>query len=224
MAKKKNKVEVSLAPIKVDNLNVTSNIKIDKNDLISVAVARKERELLVEKEMLTKNLKKLGADRKQKESELEQAKEDAVVSHFTKKVITTLQTALSAVNSDIKLQTRYSDRFYDESREYCNNTSKLMGTLCFVTKERGGAGIIKESVFDKPDSVFSVEKELNVLVENTTNTQNQLCKVNEGLSNLSRLERQIRAKFAENVLGQTKEGKALLESLGSEEDFTKLLG
>lgn len=204
-----SKKSKSTAVVKVTDLKVVSNMSVDKNDLVSVAVARKERELLAEKTRLTKEIKTCQANKQTLEKKLEVA----VVSAFRASVgearIAMIENTFSGLSKkfDVKVSACIS-----------HNDKDITGSINLLEKDapyyRNGTCIHETDIpFNTEVSNLCADSEK--LVKETEALQGALIKVHEGLANLSRLERQVRAGFAEKVLSQTAEGKALLDTINS---------
>jgi len=202
MEKSKN---LSLIPVLPTG--VVSNLEVTKDDLIAVAVSKKEQALLAQKDVAEKLASGLDKDVTAKKAEREKAMKAAVDAKWG--------AALKKANEALKVL-----GVGDEYVRICN--------VCYPDEDDDKKEIeIRTSLWKGtrhpsdlsmpiPAEVKALNAEVKALKVKRDAAYEDLCDVRKQLAQLPAMERQARAKWASAVIGQTAEGRKFLEGFAAE--------
>ena len=192
-----------LSLIPVLPTGVVSNLEVTKDDLIAVAVSKKEQALLVQKDAAEKLASGLDKDVTAKKAEREKAMKAAVDAKWG--------AALKKANEALKVLGVASDNYV----RICN--------VCHPDEDDDKkekvtvrTSLCSELEMSVPAEVKALNAEIKALKVKRDAAYEDLCDVRKQLAQLPAMERQARAKWASAVIGQTAEGRKFLEEFAAE--------
>lgn len=195
MAKNKNKA-LSIATV------ISSEIGIDKDDLVAIKVAKVETDLINMQAQEDQNLRALKKTLKSQHSKFEDALDAAAKSVDQTAVISTLK----AIGITVKCS---SSATFDEKENKIDITVR-------VTQPSDG---YSQSTFSScktlkaPATVVNANNSVTDTTCKIEETQVRLVDIRKRLSQIGTLERQAKAAMAMQILEGSDEGRALLATL-----------
>lgn len=185
---------------------VSSDIGIEKDDLVAIKVAAVETQLMEQQAEDEKKLRDLKKRLKQEKEEFEDALEAAG------KCIFEVQPVLKALKDiGIPAEARTS-----ASIGYPDNTEINVILNLFRTDSEGNS-VGPPLTTNKKVAIPHLVKTLRLQIEQTTeeieDTQRHLLEVRKRLSQIGTLERQAKAAMAYSILQASEEGRALLDAV-----------
>jgi hypothetical protein len=196
--------------------NVTSDIHIDKNDLLAVAVSKAELHMQQQLANATREIRRLERALKDGTTGLKE-KIAQLAAKLAKPGVKALEAAREACGSKARVETNW-----DMQQE--KGTFEV--TISIKSNDHYGSanfGTLK-GAFD--DAAQKLVAQLESDSQKLTDTRETAVDWRKKLAQIPTLERQYRARLAEATLSKTEKGQALLEALGGqfEQDVLALPG
>lgn len=183
-----------------------SDIQITKDDIVTIAVARREQQLLEEREDLEEKLRNLRQEAASLEEQLEEAVE-AQVEEFRPSfndTITALQTSGFKVQLEI------------EAHLTTTKTSGKIHAEMWLRPKDGESrysGLSITKTLKVNETVAGILKRSEVVKTISAETEKALITVRRDLGQLGSLERQAKAQVAMQLLSNSKQGQQLLSMM-----------
>ena len=182
-------------------LEVVGEMKLGKDDLIAVTVSREEQRLLKSQADVDSQIRRLNKDQKDGGKALTKIRQ-ALVDGATSKDVKALEKVLKAAGfKDVEIvvslgQDKNGQIEFDLAikRDYHHKLSQ--------------PGSVKISAEMK-----KFQAEIEKRTEQVSALQTEAVEIRKRISQLGSVERAAKARFAEQLLGQTKEGRAFLDSV-----------
>jgi len=198
MEKSKN---LSLIPVLPTG--VVSNLEVTKDDLIAVAVSRKEQVLLAQKDAAEKLATGLDKDVTAKKAEREKAVKAAVEAKWGA-AMKKANEALKALGVTSDEYVRIAGVSYPDEDDDKKEKIQVRTSIC------------SDLEMPVPAEIKAINAEVKALKAKRDAAYEDLCDVRKQLAQLPAMERQARAKWASAVIGQTAEGRKFLEEFAAE--------
>lgn len=198
MEKSKN---LSLIPVLPTG--VVSNLEVTKDDLIAVAVSKKEQVLLAQKDAAEKLASGLDKDVTAKKAEREKAMKAAIDAKWGG-LMKKANEALKALGVASDNYVRICNISYPDEDDDKKEKIEIRTSLC------------SDISMPIPAEIKALNAEIKALKAKRDAAYEDLCDVRKQLAQLPAMERQARAKWASAVIGQTAEGRKFLEGFASE--------
>ncbi len=192
----------------IANSSIVTDIRIDKNDLLTVVLSRAEQKMQVAVQDAMNKVKALEKDQGKADAALKEAVSAVSGTHY-KDAIEKFKAALALVDatatvtttSQLKTdnQNNYTDKVAVEMR--VTSTGGYNSSLCFST------------TVPTTDAIKAQIAEITGIKASLQTAREEVVTWRKKLANLPALERQYKAKLVEAQLSKTEDGKDLLASL-----------
>lgn len=212
-ASKKDSKSIVAAVNNQGGKDVMETIKITKDDIVCMAMAAKEEELIQKKEAMEK---RLGENRKEyhdlstKINEETQTFVESVCAAEMKIVNETLERV--GLKRDSSYNRRYGkNEFVSINHSYVHNTqcNKIQIIMSLI----GGIHYTEPKIVDTPDNIKSMFNKSDELTKEYNQLTATLNNVIADLKALPRLERKTKAELIKNIMSQSRDGKMVIDCL-----------
>lgn len=182
-------------------LEVVGEMKIGKDDLIAVTVSREEQRLLKSQADVDSQVRRLNKDQKDGGKALTKIRQ-ALVDGATSKDVKALEKVMKAAGfKDVEVKVSLGN----------DKDGKIEFDLAIKRDYHHSLstpGTVKISAEMK-----KLQTEIEQRTEQVSALQTEAVEIRKRISQLGSVERAAKAQFAEQLLSQTKEGRAFLDSV-----------
>jgi hypothetical protein len=193
--------DLALVPTSSLPSSVRSSLEVTKDDLIAVAVSRKETKLLAEKAQHEGEIKTLDQEMSAKRKDLDKAVKPACEAKWGD-LIKKANDALKALGLDRDI-------------ELCPYLREEEGKLVISTRVSYGCNSNLLTA-PAPANIKALHAEIKGLEKKRETVYDKLVTVRKNLSLLPTMERQARAKWAASVISQSPEGRKFLQEFAGD--------
>lgn len=185
---------------------VISKMEITKEDLVAIAMAKKERELMTARAAKDREIKDVASQIQNSQKEIAKSVDLAVNA--------AAKTAGEAVVATLKVH-GWPDANYAVTHSFTDK--QINYNLQIKTADKNSryndGGISQTQILPFTDDQVSINEKIVALNEKYQSIQNEAVEIRKEIGNMPSLERQARAALAARVLENTEEGRALLDSI-----------
>jgi hypothetical protein len=197
-----------------DHLNVLGNMEVKNEDLVAVAVARRERSLEQRLTDAERKFLMLQAKYEKQQKLLEKELIAIVETEFSARV-ESMKASLLALGLAVKVQ--LYPTFHFEKKEIA-----VQIRVEPVRSNQGDRLSLEIQTLPAPENVLSEQKALASLYEEINKTINERIELKKALSDMGSTERKARAALAEASLASSERGRALLAAMTDIPDLLRV--
>lgn len=190
-------------------VTVDADLKINKEDIVAIAVANHERSLLVEKTKLDQEIKNLEKQHSQTEKLLAERQEQ----HIEQLMAPEVEAIKKALSNFEKPEVRITSTILQDRIQF---TLSIFG-------HHHGSGLSRNGEVLIPSELQVLSQEIADLSSQLAACREKAVSIRRALTSLDTVERQARAAVANSVLKQNPKGKEILDALSNPE-LQSLLG
>jgi hypothetical protein len=205
--------EKTLFPEKID---IITKMEISKDDLIAIAVARREQELLLKKKTLNGEIKALKSNKKEAEEAFQANCVETVKDKFRANV-NPIVNNLIVLGQKVKVKWTVTTSV-GKPAHYHNAENDIQYVIKFEPENGGYNSRVFEikGSFDFSEDQNEAKELIDIIDSKLKDKQAESVEVRKNLSQLATVERQAKAALAIKVLNNSDGGKELLETISSE--------
>lgn len=201
----------------VVNPNVTAEVGVRNEDLVAVAVARRERGLQHALNEAMREVKALGEKMSSAEARHDESVKAAVEAHIGRKAAA-LEAAMKKLGSAYAVQVTTADGRYEQKVGGPKTWRPLIATVQMKVKrndDRHAYPVVSVSTHQVNDTeaLLAVSEEIFEISIQKVEMMERIHAIKEALRNIGTTERQARAALAEATLRGTETGRELLDAM-----------
>lgn len=184
------------------SLTIFTDVNVDKNDVVDVAISAIEDRLLNEKEVLQKEITDLNEYRSTRHQDMLKFMQGMAMEEFGERAKNVV-TAVKALDKSIDITPTYVGQWIRNP-----DTGKVAVTLQVVVGR-----ISADKQVQAPSKLMDIIKDIEATTEEIDTAAKRLIEVRIRLTDIDRLIRKAKASLAKIALSKTDNGKKLLEDL-----------